>query len=138
MQIEALPWQHRQCLLTAAAQEKTIKVNGEEIEPDVPAQIIEGRTMVPLRFVAEVLGAEVGWDGKTYTVTINKTGEKYGYKRVIKKQGKVVVSLEPDELYIVTSMSRQYQDGVPPETYEKLIGQQIRKADPNIKFKIYD
>jgi hypothetical protein len=28
------------------------------------------RTMVPLRFVSETLGAAVEWDEKTYTVTI--------------------------------------------------------------------
>jgi hypothetical protein len=31
-------------------------VNGEEIEIDVPAQIINGRTFLPLRFIAESLG----------------------------------------------------------------------------------
>ena len=30
---------------------------------DVPAQIIDGRTVVPLRFLGEALGAEVEWDG---------------------------------------------------------------------------
>ena len=120
-------------------------VAGKEIETEVPPQIINGRTMVPVRFVAEALGAEVGWDGKTYTVTINKATEKYGYKREIKKQGKVVVSLEPDELYIVTSNNRAYErnplepeECAPEETVEKLIGQYIRKYLPDIKFKIYD
>ena len=34
-----------------------------------------GRTMVPLRFIAEGLGAEVGWDGIERKVTINYRGE---------------------------------------------------------------
>ena len=34
--------------------------------------IEEGRTMVPLRFIAEAMGAEVDWIGATRTVTINK------------------------------------------------------------------
>jgi len=29
------------------------------------------RTMVPLRFISETLGAKVGWDQQTYTVTID-------------------------------------------------------------------
>ncbi len=37
---------------------------------DVPPKSINGRTMVPLRFVSEQLGAKVGWDGKTKRVTI--------------------------------------------------------------------
>jgi len=34
-------------------------VDGREIDIDVPARLIEGRVYVPLRFVAEALGAEV-------------------------------------------------------------------------------
>lgn len=45
-------------------------VNGQVIEIDVPATIVNGRTMVPARFIAESLGAEVGWEGETSTVTI--------------------------------------------------------------------
>lgn len=32
----------------------------------------EGRTYIPLRFLAEVLEYEVGWDGTTNTVTLDK------------------------------------------------------------------
>jgi hypothetical protein len=52
-------------------------VNGREQPIDVPAQIIEGRTMVPLRFVSEALGAEVDWEpknGHTKNVIITKGG----------------------------------------------------------------
>ncbi len=49
----------------------TAQVNGHETALSQPAQIIGGRTMVPLRFVAEALQAEVKWDGTTRTITIN-------------------------------------------------------------------
>ena len=45
--------------------------NGEESELDVPAQLVDGRTLVPVRAVAESFGADVEWDGDTQTVTIN-------------------------------------------------------------------
>jgi hypothetical protein len=45
-------------------------VNGEPKLPDVPPMVIDGRTMVPLRFLAEAFGAEVGWDQDTYTVSV--------------------------------------------------------------------
>jgi len=35
-----------------------------------PAQIIEDRTMVPLRFIAEFFGAYVGWDADTQTIEL--------------------------------------------------------------------
>ncbi len=49
----------------------TYKVNGEEKTLDVPAQIKNDRTLVPLRVVSETLGCEVNWDGETYEVTVN-------------------------------------------------------------------
>jgi hypothetical protein len=55
---------------TQAAQTVKIFVNGQQLTPDVPAQIIEGRTMVPIRFVAEALGANVSWDANTNSVII--------------------------------------------------------------------
>jgi len=45
---------------------------GEEKENDVPPIIIRGRTMLPVRFVAEALGAEVEWNEKEQKVTITK------------------------------------------------------------------
>lgn len=45
-------------------------VNGQEIALDTQAVISGGRTFVPLRFVSEILGAEVEWDGATSTVFI--------------------------------------------------------------------
>lgn len=44
--------------------------NGNPIELDTAAQIVGGRSMVPVRFVAEALGADVSWDGGTQTVYI--------------------------------------------------------------------
>lgn len=51
----------------------TAYVNGEATTLDVPAQIINNRTMVPARFVSEALGANVYWDGATQTVRIANT-----------------------------------------------------------------
>lgn len=54
-------------------------VNNKKITLDVPANAINGRTLVPLRFVAESLGALVDWDGNTRTVTIDELTEE-GYE----------------------------------------------------------
>ncbi|MCR3955315.1 MAG: copper amine oxidase N-terminal domain-containing protein [Gudongella sp.] len=48
----------------------TAIVNGTPQTLDVPAQIKNGRTLVPLRFLAETFGATVLWDGVTRTITI--------------------------------------------------------------------
>lgn len=44
--------------------------NGTKINFDVQPKIKNGRTMVPVRFVSETLGANVSWDERTKTVTI--------------------------------------------------------------------
>ena len=48
----------------------TAVVNGATKKMDVPPRVINSRTMMPLRFVAENLGVDLGWDGKTQTITI--------------------------------------------------------------------
>ena len=45
-------------------------VNGEQKTLDVPAEITNGRTFVPVRFFGEALGMTVDWDGYTKTVII--------------------------------------------------------------------
>jgi hypothetical protein len=45
-------------------------VNGVQKQLSPPALIINGRTMVPLRFVSESLGATVNWDSQTKTVSV--------------------------------------------------------------------
>lgn len=54
--------------LTIDAQ--NIVVNGIQRPIDVPAKIIDGRTLVPARVVSETLDATVTWDGDTKVITI--------------------------------------------------------------------
>mgnify|MGYP000639845801 CR=1 FL=1 len=46
-------------------------INEEQVEIDISTSIINGRSMVPLRFIAEKLGFEVIWDGEKRVVFIN-------------------------------------------------------------------
>ena len=48
----------------------TFYKNDEPIELDVPAQIINDRTMVPARAIAEAFGVDVQWDAATRTVVL--------------------------------------------------------------------
>lgn len=51
--------------------EKELYKNGKPVYTmSVPAQIVNDRTLVPLRAVAESMGANVAWDGKAYTIHI--------------------------------------------------------------------
>lgn len=48
----------------------TADLDGKDLKMDVPPKIINGRTMVPLRFVSESLGSQVIWDPNTQQITI--------------------------------------------------------------------
>ena len=50
----------------------TITVNGEAQTMDVAPEITNSRTMLPARFVAEGLGATVGWDAASNTVYVQQ------------------------------------------------------------------
>ncbi len=55
----------------AASKGITLKVNGEVLNMDVPAQIIDSRTMIPARALFEKIGGEVSWNTDDSVVTIN-------------------------------------------------------------------
>lgn len=70
----------------------TSKVNGTQITNDVAPIISNGRTLVPVRYISETLGAKVNWnnktitlviDGKTLTMTINKNIQGYNVAPMI-------------------------------------------------------
>lgn len=49
---------------------KNAVVNGKTVKLDVPPQIVQGRTVVPIRFVTEALGCQVDWDGEKQEILI--------------------------------------------------------------------
>ncbi|MGF7035353.1 endonuclease YncB(thermonuclease family) [Paenibacillus mucilaginosus] len=77
--------------ITYTIGEKKAKKNAADIELSVPGEVIEGSTLVPLRFVGEALGATVGWDGPSRTITISSA---------VKKKTKVSRTVDGDTLKI--------------------------------------
>lgn len=71
-------------VITAKIDDTKLYINDEVKILDVPPMIIDGRTLVPARFVAESFGANVDWDGATQTVVImtkwNRVGKIPCYK----------------------------------------------------------
>lgn len=55
------------------------KVNGANVTLDQPATVLNGRTVVPARFIAESLGATVNWNGELQVVTIMKLPTILGF-----------------------------------------------------------
>ena len=66
---------------------------GEVVEP----QIINGRTMVPMRKIFEVFGAEVGWNGETKTITAT-TPEKVLTLQIGSDKASIATSGDVEEI----------------------------------------
>ncbi len=49
-----------------------VTCDGEFVAFDTPPVIVNGRTLVPVRRIAEALGATIGWDDESQTVIITK------------------------------------------------------------------
>mgnify|MGYP000802146274 FL=1 len=56
--------------VTFSIDDTTATVNGETATMDVPARLVNDKTMVPLRFLSENLGYNVEWDEATNTAII--------------------------------------------------------------------
>lgn len=59
----------------AASSEIGLIVDGKEVKPDVSPQIVDGRVMVPIRWVSEALGAEVEWDEENRQVIVQSKND---------------------------------------------------------------
>jgi len=73
---ELVTIEKKDVLINLTIGEKRAKVNGAWKNFDTQAILYNARTMVPLRFISETLGAEVEWDGNTRTVYIRTDGNE--------------------------------------------------------------
>jgi len=58
-----------------------VVVNGNPVKSDVPAIVVDGRTLIPLRFIVEELGYKIDYNTKTLTVNI-KSAESDNVKKL--------------------------------------------------------
>lgn len=102
---------------------------------DVPAMIKNGRTMVPLRAVAELFDMNVKWDGKKRAVYIDNNTENQ-YTITLKNAGlKIMDALKqkgslPDGTYVADVIKEEIDfDGAKVQGYAVT----LRKDNPNDK-----
>lgn len=69
-----------QCVFVSAKSEITVVVSGEQVKFDVEPEIIDSRTMVPVRAIFEAMGAKVSWDEPSGTVFAEKLGKTVEFK----------------------------------------------------------
>ncbi len=81
-------------------EEVPVLLNGEPLKADLPALLLGGRTLAPVRALAEALGATVSWDGVGRRVTLERGGD-----RIVLTLGSATA--------LVNGESRPLPDGVP-------------------------
>ena len=97
-------------------------VNGEPHTLDVPAQLINGRTMVPARFIAEAFNRDVTWHQETHTAAIE--------------------SRSGDDIYVTEGEdSFHYSDSCNGNTYYKatwaeVLGRKLQPCEECVPFAI--
>ena len=90
-----------------AGQPIRLIVNGKEIQCDVLPQLINGRVLVPARFVAEPLGAKVEWDGTNMVVSITGVSPQ---ENEINHENLTYTSNYYTARQILVSIKRKYPD----------------------------
>jgi hypothetical protein len=96
-------------------------VNGAPRQLDVPAFTVNGRTMVPLRFISEALGAGVQWSAADETIAISSSGAPAAAAPPIAPSGEIAgrlmsVSGGQNPQIVVRSNGQDYTFGVAPDT----------------------
>lgn len=66
-----MSYQLEEDLIVLTIGSKTAQVNGKAVGLDVAPQIIQGTTVVPIRFIAENLGCEVLWSAPEQRISIS-------------------------------------------------------------------
>ncbi|NLW41451.1 MAG: copper amine oxidase N-terminal domain-containing protein [Tissierellia bacterium] len=87
--------------LTATFGRIKFKVDGKDVTKeiedmyDAPAFVVDGRSYVPVRAIAELMGLEVKWDGETHTAEIIDVKSK-AYEEAIKKKDQEIAELKKE------------------------------------------
>lgn len=107
---------------------ESVYVNDEEVEMTV---VVDGVVKVPVRFVAEKLGYEVGWDGNLSQVTVGTV--PMGVNFVIGENAYNKSRMTPFELSAAPELieSRTY---VPVDFFTEVLGAKVKVVDGTLSF----
>ena len=118
--------------------ENILYKNGEPIEIDVPAQIVNDRTMVPVRAVSEAYGCTVYWDDDTRSVIVETSfdvpapqKDYSAYDVKIKEYADAVTMSDTD-------FDAKYDYGGDYSSINALMVRYIRSYGGSIAYSLYD
>lgn len=116
-------------LASVAVEGITVYVRGRRVEfSDVQPQIINGRTLVPFRAVAEALGADVKWDPDTETATVTLDSRAV---RLTKDRDVAMIGLNPTILDVPASIIPPGRFAVPLRFLSEAFGYKVHWVQIN-------
>ncbi|OPZ74154.1 MAG: Protease inhibitor precursor [Firmicutes bacterium ADurb.Bin456] len=141
---------------------RTAYVNKQPVILDVPGRIVNDRTLVPLRFISEALGADVDWDDSTRTVLITRapgpsvsdSNNQFGFNLYNQlKNGSQNIMISPISIAMALHMTYNGAGGGTKEDMAKALQvtgidldtlnqknqdllQRLKAADPKVKLEI--
>lgn len=130
---------------------KNAEVNGTKMTLSVPAQVKNGTTLVPLRFISESLNANVQWDQKNKKVTIsdymnNEIKQEVQLPEIEKKEEVEIPILKIGETFSddqieVTIKNIEYIKGSPDKGFNVYLFVKNKSEQPlispgGLRFKI--
>ena len=103
------------------------QVNGKKVGFDAPAVMMNHRTMVPLRFISELFGAQVEWVGVRQLVVVTMLGDVVGEQkgtwiwdaRILKTEQEDILKFVADNR--VTVLYLHIDKDVRPQIYKDFI-----------------
>lgn len=98
---------------------KIAKVGDKEVELLAAPIAIDGRTLVPLRFVSESFGAVTDWDPETKTITINTEAEESSTEESTEENAEEIVDEEVQEEQEVAEEAETEETEETEETVEE-------------------
>ncbi|HEY9061209.1 MAG TPA: copper amine oxidase N-terminal domain-containing protein [Pseudobacteroides sp.] len=118
----SVQWDNKTKTISALNENNTIilrinsiyaEVNGEDRILSVAPKIVSGRTVVPLRFVAECSGASVSWDQDNKTIHITQygkfdTGKVVYYEKTNSKN--TIYAYDGDKISTITLENKDIQN----------------------------
>ena len=84
---------------------KEARVNGTKYELSAPAKVVNGTTMVPIRFIADHLDCSIEWEVESGTIVVTSDGGKQEIENTGKPHKNIYTSEYLEELVTTTPCS---------------------------------
>ncbi len=131
-------------LLKLQLNSTTVYVNGLPTTMELPMTIRNSRSYVPVRFITEYFGGQVGWDAQTKTVLLTistldglfNSAEKYlaeGKKADAMEKYLEILELEPTNLIATKALAAYYTESTNNLTTIETWNQKVLALEPNDK-----